>query len=102
MALFRHQHKLLIDTPQHFHFVLLSTVSFYQQQLLIVILEQPEISTMAQTAPKLIFGSAGIAAFDGQTINEILALLEKHNVEKIDTANAYVSYPHPIILFGIV
>jgi hypothetical protein len=56
----------------------------------------------SNTARKLIFGPTGIAAFDGQTINEILALLDKHNVEKIDTANAYVSYPHPIILFGIV
>ncbi len=48
---------------------------------------------MAQAAPNLIFGTAGIAAFGGQIINEIFALPEKHNVKAIDTANAYVSYP---------
>lgn len=46
---------------------------------------------MAQPAPAIVFGSAGIASFSTETVTEMLEILEKHNVKQIDTASIYVS-----------
>jgi aflatoxin B1 aldehyde reductase len=46
---------------------------------------------MAQSAPSIVFGSAGIASLSTETANEMLNILEKHNIKQIDTASIYVS-----------
>jgi aflatoxin B1 aldehyde reductase len=46
---------------------------------------------MAQSAPAMVFGSAGIASFATETVKEMLDILEKHDVKQIDTASIYVS-----------
>lgn len=46
---------------------------------------------MAQSAPSIVFGSAGIASFSTETVKEMLEILEKHKITQIDTARVYVS-----------
>jgi aflatoxin B1 aldehyde reductase len=46
---------------------------------------------MAQSAPSIVFGSAGIASFGTETVKEMLEILEKHKITQIDTASVYVS-----------
>jgi aflatoxin B1 aldehyde reductase len=50
---------------------------------------------MAQSAPSMVFGSAGIATFATETVKEMLNILEKHNVKQIDTASIYVRIETP-------
>ncbi len=45
---------------------------------------------MAQSAPSIVFGTAGIAAFSTEESNKILDILEKHNIKQLDTASVYV------------
>jgi aflatoxin B1 aldehyde reductase len=46
---------------------------------------------MAESAPSIVFGSAGVASFSTETVKEMLNILEKHNIKQIDTASIYVS-----------
>jgi aflatoxin B1 aldehyde reductase len=55
---------------------------------------------MAQSAPSIVFGSAGIALYSTETVKEMLSILEKHNVTQIDTARIYVSSLGPILSVG--
>ncbi|KAI6715646.1 aldehyde reductase [Diplocarpon mali] len=44
---------------------------------------------MAQEAPAVVFGSAGVAAFSDEQLVEIFGILDKHHVKEIDTARLY-------------
>jgi aflatoxin B1 aldehyde reductase len=46
---------------------------------------------MAQSAPSVVFGAAGMASLSTEDGKEILNILEKHNVNQLDTASVYVS-----------
>lgn len=41
-------------------------------------------------APAIVFGTAGVAAFSTEQLNEVFDILEKHNVKELDTARLYV------------
>ncbi|KAI9049803.1 hypothetical protein LZ554_005954 [Drepanopeziza brunnea f. sp. 'monogermtubi'] len=46
---------------------------------------------MAQKAPALVFGTAGVAEFSDDQVQEIFGILDKHNVKQLDTARIYGS-----------
>jgi aflatoxin B1 aldehyde reductase len=46
---------------------------------------------MTYSAPSIVFGTAGIAAFDNKGMKDVLTLLEKHNIKYLDSASLYVS-----------
>ena len=52
---------------------------------------------MTSSIPSLVFGTAGIAAFDDDTVKGILSTLENNGVKYLDTAFIYVSFA-PIII----
>lgn len=45
---------------------------------------------MAHAAPKVIYGTAGIATFPSETLTGLLEVLKKHKVKVLDTASIYV------------
>jgi aflatoxin B1 aldehyde reductase len=47
---------------------------------------------MAQSAPSIVFGSAAIASYSTETVQDMLEILEKHKIAQIDTASIYVSF----------
>jgi aflatoxin B1 aldehyde reductase len=55
---------------------------------------------MAQSVPSIVFGTAGIASFSTETAKEMLSILEKHNVNQLDTASVYVHPSTPRIFNG--
>ncbi len=46
---------------------------------------------MAPQAPHVVFGTAGIAHMATDVSTEMLEILERHNVNQLDTASIYVS-----------
>ncbi len=45
---------------------------------------------MANSGASIVFGAAGFAAFSSETVNNVLDILQKHNVKELDTASLYV------------